>query len=412
MRQWLLHPFGFTVMLMVALGVRLGAAYYFEQRLPVGKSFEFGDSDSYWYLGQQIAAGQPYELRSPNARVFRMPGYPVALAPLFWLYTPNAPPIVGRVQSALFGVATVALVAWWASVLFGKSAAAVAGWMATLYPGAIAMSAFVLSEAPFCPLLVLHLVCTTLAYRATTTKPAIVCAALAGAAAAAAVYMRPSWLLFLPFMATLGLLLDSQRQRISLIAVTSAAILAVCLVPWWVRNQRVTGHFVATTLQVGISLKDGLNPLADGASDLARADQFYLGEAPPQNESEWQVNRRHLHEAASWAIANPLRVLQLAGIKFLRMWNVVPNEPMFRSWFMKLSVGITYLPLLVLGIVGVQQFGRGRFEYWLCALPAVYFTLLHMVFVSSIRYREPAMFGLMVLAAGVLTRGKATLCTT
>jgi hypothetical protein len=47
----------------------------------------------------------------------------------------------------------------------------------------------------------------------------------------------------------------------------------------------------------------------------------------------------------------------------------------------------------------------------LCGLPAIYFTLLHMVFVSSIRYREPAMLGLIVLAAGVLVRGKATPCT-
>jgi hypothetical protein len=283
--------------------------------------------------------------------------------------------------------------------------------MATLYPGAIAMSAFVLSEAPFCPLLVLHLVFTTLAYRSITTKHAITYSALAGGAAAAAVYMRPSWLLFLPFMAVLGLMFDARRQRIALVAVTSAAMLAICLTPWWVRNFRVTGHFVATTLQVGISLKDGLNPLADGASDLARAEQFHLGEPLPQDATEWHTNRRHLHEAASWAIANPVRVLQLAGIKFLRMWNVVPNEPMFRSWSIKLGVAIAFLPLLVLGIVGLLRFSRGQFDYWLCALPAVYFTLLHMVFVSSIRYREPAMFGLMVLAAGVLTRGKAIPCT-
>jgi hypothetical protein len=40
----------------------------------------------------------------------------------------------------------------------------------------------------------------------------------------------------------------------------------------------------------------------------------------------------------------------------------------------------------------------------LCALPAVYFTCLHLVFVSSIRYREPAMLTWIVLAAlGVVT---------
>ena len=39
-------------------------------------------------------------------------------------------------------------------------------------------------------------------------------------------------------------------------------------------------------------------------------------------------------------------------------------------------------------------------------VPAVYFSLLHMVFVSSIRYREPAMLAIVVLAAGVLASGR------
>ena len=47
---------------------------------------------------------------------------------------------------------------------------------------------------------------------------------------------------------------------------------------------------------------------------------------------------------------------------------------------------------------GEPSAGAGRM--YLCWLPAVYLTLLHVVFVSSLRYREPAMLALLALAAG------------
>ena len=50
---------------------------------------------------------------------------------------------------------------------------------------------------------------------------------------------------------------------------------------------------------------------------------------------------------------------------------------------------------------GVRTLARGC-PYWLCWFPAVYFSALQAVFVGSIRYRQPAMLGLIVLAAGVI----------
>jgi hypothetical protein len=60
----------------------------------------------------------------------------------------------------------------------------------------------------------------------------------------------------------------------------------------------------------------------------------------------------------------------------------------------------TYGPVSVLAVVGAGLFTRRGWPYALCWLPAVYFTALHLVFVSSIRYRQPAMLTLIVLAAG------------
>ena len=84
------------------------------------------------------------------------------------------------------------------------------------------------------------------------------------------------------------------------------------------------------------------------------------------------------------------------------MWNIWPNEPGLRSWPLRIIVMAGYVPLLLLGIWGTWKFARHGWPYALCAMPAVYFTLLHVIFVSSIRYRQPAMLAVIVLAAGTV----------
>jgi hypothetical protein len=86
------------------------------------------------------------------------------------------------------------------------------------------------------------------------------------------------------------------------------------------------------------------------------------------------------------------------------MWNVWPNEAAYRSWPVRLVVAVTYVPLLLLGLYGAWRFTRRDWMFALCWLPSGYLTLLHIVFVGSLRYREPAMLGLIVLAAGVCAR--------
>lgn len=403
-----------TWLLLAALVLRLGAAIWWQSRVAPGNRFEFGDSESYWQLGQAIARGEPYEYGSPDAKVFRTPGYPLLLAALFAVVGSDPPVLWVRGLSAMLGTLAVAGVYWLGRVCFDPVTGLIAASLATIYPGAIGMSVYVLSEAPFCPLMLAQLALWSAAGKSVEGNSAVVMAIGAGFFGGMATLMRPSWLLFTPLAVLLSVALCTPRRKHLTLGFAVLLTMVAVMMPWWIRNGRVTGRVVATTLQVGVSLYDGLNPEANGASRMdfvpgftAQARMRYE-EAKrndvrePREGFEFYLDREFRSASLAWAFEHPGRVIELATIKFSRMWNVWPNESDFRSWPMRLVVVFSYVPLLILGWWGVWKFHRPIWPLILCWLPAIYFTALHVVFVSSVRYREPAMLCLMAPAAAML----------
>jgi 4-amino-4-deoxy-L-arabinose transferase-like glycosyltransferase len=418
-RAWLF------AILAVALAVRLLAGMWWQQRLPVGKAFGFPDSESYWELGRRIAHGQPYEFGPERYAIFRTPGYPILLSGLF-LIDDEPPVLCGRALSAVLGTIAVAGVASLARQLFDRRTALVAAGMAALYPEAIALSTFVLSEAPFCPLMVWQLVAWTKAWNQPSRANAgrsTQWAALAGILGGLATLMRPSWLLFAPFAGVIGLVMIAWQKRNATegaayrarllrhlhLLIILLATMAMTMLPWWARNYLIAGRFVPTTLQVGASLYDGLSPQATGASDMRFVAPFVAEQRAADAQSpelrgtfEDRLDNRMKDASLAWARQNPGRVAELAWIKLRRMWSPLPNAAEFSGNLTRWALALTYTPVMVLAAVGAWRYARRDWPYLLCVLPAVYFTCLHVIFVSSIRYRQPAMLVLIVLAAGVL----------
>jgi hypothetical protein len=377
------------------------------------------DTHSYWLLGQHLAAGRPYEYGGPEFQVFRAPGYPLLLAGLFRILGTDAAMIWARLLGAVLGTLAVAGIMWLAQSIFAAygpgvfarhgMAVGFAGLFAACYPGAIATSVFVLAEALFCPLMVLHLVGWVQASRSGTTRLRVVWGGAAGVAAGAAVLTRPSWLLFTPLALILVLFFGGARRHHWQIGICMIGAMCAALTPWWFRNYRAVGHFVPTTLQVGASLYDGLNPRATGGSDMWFSQAFYelqkVDDAIAGRSAkgfEVRLDQRLRSAAWAWATGHPGHVLRLMVRKFIRMWNVWPNAEEFRSWRLRLIVALGYIPLMVLGCLGLWKWRRAGWPLMLCVLPAVYYTGLHMLFVSSIRYRQPAMMVWLILSAAVV----------
>lgn len=412
-----------VLLLAIAFTIRLAAGWAWQSRLD-GR-FAFGDSESYWQLARAVAEGRPYVYGIQNARVFRTPGYPVLLAPIFRITDDELTALLlARAEAALFGTLAVLGVWWIASLLFDRRTALLAMMIAAVYLGGIALSVLVLSEAPFCPIMLLQLGLCILAWKSSSRSRGTAWAFTAGLAGGAATLMRPDWLLFTPLAAAVlifcrrrlpsPIIQGRNEQSATGVAFYKCAValcmilgLVVAMTPWWIRNAQVTGRFVPTTLQVGASLYDGLNPQATGASEMSFVDRFIAAERAESGVSpdevsirfEERLDRRMRDESVSWARDNPGETLRLAGVKFLRMWNFWPNEERMAAWPVRLGLFLAYTPLLIFAIMGAVRTIRRGWPYIICWLPAAYLTALHLVFVSSIRYRMPVMLALLPLAA-------------
>lgn len=400
-----------ALVLAVALAARLGLVVWWQRpQIVQSQQFEFPDSQGYWELGQHMARGEPYEFGSSDRRVYRAPGYPLLLAAMFRVVGIDAKPVAARVLGALLGTLCVGVVYWLARIMFSADVALVAAAIVAVYPEAIATSVLPLSDGPFCLWMLLQLVFWRLARRS-ISHWACGWAVLAGLMAGIATLTRPSWLLFTPAFVALGIIATRFERRQLWSGLTILAVLVLTLMPWWIRNWHVVGRFVPTTLQVGASLYDGLSPNADGSSDMRfvppfeeqlRIADFANPPAASDPPFEYRLDRLMRDESLSWTFAHPSRVAELAATKLLRLWNVWPNEPSFRSWTIRLAIFSTYAPILLLATVGFWQNRRSYLDVLFLAAPAGYFTALHIIFIGSLRYRQPAMLTLAILAAAAI----------
>lgn len=229
-------------------------------------------------------------------------------------------------------------------------------------------------------------------------------------------------------------------------ALLCVLLFAVVMSPWWIRNYQLYDRFIPTSLQTGASLWDGWNEGATGGSDMRGIDELRLtlirqtikerlNEAEvaqwntrlPLNASDpdyWRKLKEHLPplwtqlraadpnlpafelaldqflaaDAKRFASENPGRVVELAGAKFTRLWSPWPQEGMGRSSIARVAFGLGFLALMIGFVLGIRPALRSP-DLWLLIAPALFFTLLHMIYVASIRYREPALPGLFIIAA-------------
>ena len=389
------------LILLISALLRCGLAVYVQRQLDQQPERTYvieGDADGYWKLAQAILQGEEYSLYAPPRRVLRMPGFPLVLA--------GAMSVVGedhfrvRLVLALLGVVACYVVYLLGKELAGENVGVIAAGLVAVSPVMAGFSILFLSETVFAIAMLISLwVLVKLAnvkWGDNDRFQGSLWSALAGISLAAAFYVRPSWLLILPIVVVL-ILWSAKGHRVRALERAVLLILgfAVMLLPWVYRNYQVTGHFVPTTLWAGPSLYDGLNPQATGDSDMT----FFERDQVMNRMSEYEMNRYYTKQAVEYARQHPGHVIQLMGAKLLRYWKPWPNAPQFRSWWMMAAVSVIFLPAMLLAVYGGWVSRDQSLLLLITVGPIIYFSLIHLVFVSSLRYRLPAEYSLYILTA-------------
>jgi 4-amino-4-deoxy-L-arabinose transferase-like glycosyltransferase len=408
-------------LLELALFLRIAAAVAVEWQVRRGGTPRvclFPDAEYYWALATTILDGRTYEIVEwgdiPHFAL-RAPGYPLFLAACRAVL--GSRPLGARLAQAVLGSLTVWLVYRLTREVTGESgtpAAArpfsiplIAALLTAVHPYFVAISALLLSEAVFVPLMVAVLWGMAAAWNrlAAGGRPGLLLPLAVGAGGGAAILVRPSWALFVPFLLgglPVALVLGPAERRARTARgmwFAGVVVLGLCAVmaPWWVRNARVLGRFVPTAVWMGASLYDGLNPAATGGSDMR-----FLADPEFWPLDELDQDRMLTRRALAFAREHPGRVLGLAAIKLGRFWCPWPAAAGPARWPLVLLGLLVEVPVLALVGLGLWQCRHDVRAWVLLAGPLLYFCAVHLVFASSMRYRIPGEVPAVGLAAAAL----------
>jgi 4-amino-4-deoxy-L-arabinose transferase-like glycosyltransferase len=350
-----------AIILLLAVALRIIAALLMpDQSQLLPDAIEYRNSAIYllkhWYMVN------PYQ----------MPLYPLLIAVMG--------PGIGQLAADIaLSVTSVWLVCALARELFSDQAATIfAGAVAACYPPFIFFSIVGLSETLFIALVLAAFLCW---YRGNFVGAAIV--------AVLAVLTRPIFDLFAPALVVLFALIVhrfSFSQTLGRLA-SYAGIYFLLMMPWWLSNYASHGSFVRLTLGAGTALYAGNNALNHSGGGNLGVD--YDLTAFNGITDLVQRDRIIRNAAIDYIIDNPKRFLELAGLKFIRIWRPWPANEGYRSVFTILVALVSFVPVLLFAGIGLFLKRRMLRRLSPILLFGLGYTAVSMIIVGTIRYRLP-----------------------
>ena len=370
-----------AAILLLAISLRLTAAYLLPDQ-------NFADAVGYRQAGRDLWSsgmlGTPYW----------MPLYP-ALVGLTGTGWGQLALDIALSTSAVWLVHRIVLV-----VFADQAAALLAAFMIAIYPYFIFYAVVGLSESLFIALLLGAFLCWYLGSFG-----------IAAVLIVLSILTRPSIELLVPFLVLYFVAVIHRLPTVLVVRnlfVYSIVYIAL-MSPWWMHNYRAYGSFVRLDLASGFVFYSGNNPRNQTGGGIAGQDfdENYLdGVTDPvaRDRAKWNAGLSYVAE-------NPQRFLELARLKFLRFWRPWPYAQDYATPLYVVASLISFVPVLILSALYLIVWGwREHTRIAPILAWGAYLTLIHMIFIGSLRYRLPLEpFMIMFAAVAIMRLGRLAL---
>jgi 4-amino-4-deoxy-L-arabinose transferase-like glycosyltransferase len=357
-------------------------------------------SDFKWYYERavSIATGHGYTVDGRPTAYWPV-GYPGFLSVVFYFF--GTSPIVGLITNLLLSVATILLSYRLSKQIFhSETAARITVLLMSFHLNQIAFNSLLCSEVWFSFLVMLGAVL----FVAAGGRYSFL--ALSGICWGLGTLTKPQ-LIFLPVVFLL--LFFGSKVNFLKSAVVVYAMLALCLIPWALRNQKVLGEALLST-NGGIVLMQGNNPYATGThiwnDDVdGLLGDLRQGENPvPPNEVARANRARQV--GAAYIKQHPLRTVALWPKKLMYayrsdvdafFYSLGTMQPMSRPVNLiyiglRILAQLYYFVVLGLALISWTAVTKGTpREYKLGLSVVLYFSAICVVFIAIARYHYPMM---------------------
>ena len=216
---------------------------------------------------------------------------------------------------------------------------------------------------------------------------------------------NPSTLSFLPFAGCwLAYQLYRRGKRFLLPAIVAAVLFWMTMMPWLARNYEVFHKPVFVRDNVGVEVRCGNNPLAEGIwVGMYHPSQNPILFRQYQEMGEAAYSAEQSRLANQWIAENPRQFAIITFRKFVFYWNGLPRLSKIQALEQfKNSLFLASSLLSIAGLVlAIKNRVRGMFLF---ASLLIFFPLVYYVSFAQPRYRHPIDPELVILGVYLFTQ--------